>query len=454
MDALRIEGGVPLEGTVPISGAKNAALPIMVASLLTTGELAMEGAPDVGDIDTLAELLRALGVEVRRGPAPGAVSARAGSLASTRADYGLVRRMRASVLVLGPLLARAGEAEVSLPGGCAIGSRPVDMHVAALERLGADVSLEGGYLRARAPSGLRGGRVRLPFPSVGATESALMAAVLARGETEISGAALEPEVEDLAGCLAAMGARVEGAGTATLRVQGVDSLSGARWRVAPDRLEAGTYAAFAAATRGRLTLEGARADHLEAFLGARRAAGVSARAAPGGVEVDARGARLEAVDVATAPHPGFPTDLQAQFMAVMLTAEGASRITENIFENRFMHVPEMARLGASVRARGGAAEVRGPSRLRGAQMTATDIRASAGLVAAALAAEGESLIRRLYHLDRGYGDLEGKLAAVGARAERVPDPEGGGGGPGEGGGPSEGSGPSDEGGPPGAPGGA
>ena len=424
MDSLCIQGGVPLEGRVAVSGAKNAALPVLAAALLSDEPLVLENLPEVADIRVLLSLLQNLGVETDPGP-QGSHRCRlqARSLSSHRADYDLVRKMRASVLVLGPLLARLGRAEVSLPGGCAIGARPVDLHVGALRALGAEVELEGGYLRARiqgSASRLAGGEVVLPSPSVGASENALMAASLARGETRIVNAASEPEVADLARCLSAMGAEIEGAGSSTILVQGRERLGPARHRILPDRIEAGTYAAAAAVTGGRLVLEDCRGEDMEVFLAALKAAGAGVSLLPeGAIEVDARGAELAAVNIATAPHPGFPTDLQAQFMALMTQAKGESLVTETIFENRFMHVQELRRLGARIAVRGRSAVVEGPVSLKGAPVMATDLRASVSLVLAGLVAEGETLIGRVYHLDRGYEGLEGKLSACGARIKRL-----------------------------------
>ncbi|MGR4000271.1 MAG: UDP-N-acetylglucosamine 1-carboxyvinyltransferase [Alphaproteobacteria bacterium] len=426
MDSLSIHGGKALTGRVPISGAKNAALPIMVASLLSDEPLIVEGLPSVNDIRSLGSLLCGLGVEMtQRGDETEFCAAR---LHSTHADYDLVRKMRASILVLGPLLARAGEAEVSLPGGCAIGARPVNLHIDAMRSLGAEVVLENGYLRARAgsmahthrlPHRLQGGEIVFPVPSVGATENALMASVLARGESRIVNAAREPEVVDLARCLVSMGAEIAGIGSSTLLVQGKERLHGARHRVISDRIEAGTYAIAAAITGGRLELTGAVSGDLEVFLATLRKIGVEVEElGAGGIIVDARGSRLCASDITTAAHPGFPTDLQAQFMALMTQAEGESRISERIFENRFMHVQELNRLGARIRVRGAMAVVSGRRKLIGAPVMATDLRASVSLVLAGLAAEGETLVHRLYHLDRGYDGLEDKLRGCGAHLER------------------------------------
>jgi UDP-N-acetylglucosamine 1-carboxyvinyltransferase len=424
VDAIRIRGGRPLSGRVAVAGAKNAALPLMCAALLSDRPLRLRNVPRVADIDTLSALLGLLGVEVAAGDeADGGgrtLTLDAAGLSGTTAPYDLVRKMRASILVLGPLVARFGEGRVSLPGGCAIGTRPVDLHVKALEALGAEVALDGGYIHARAPRGLVGGEVVFPTVSVGATEAALLSAALARGTTRIVNAAREPEVADLARCLVAMGARIEGIGTASLVVEGVDRLGGADHRVVPDRIEAGTYAMAVAAAGGRLVLDGTEPADLGAALSRLRAAGASVEAEGRTLTVEARG-RPAGVDVSTEPHPGFPTDLQAQFMALMSVCEGASMITETIFENRFMHVPELARMGARITVHGGTALVRGVPRLRGAPVMATDLRASVSLVIAGLAAEGETLVRRVYHLDRGYERLADKLAACGADVERVRD---------------------------------
>jgi UDP-N-acetylglucosamine 1-carboxyvinyltransferase len=426
MDKIRIIGGQPLEGEIRISGAKNAALPLMAASLLTDETLTLSNLPHLGDITTMANLLEQHGVEIhmnghaaQAGHAGRVLELTAGRIASTLAPYDLVRRMRASVLVLGPLLARVGHAEVSLPGGCAIGTRPVDLHLKGLELLGAEIELEDGYIRARAPAGLKGAEVVFPKISVGATENLLMAAALAEGETRLVGAAREPEVSDLAHCLVAMGAGIEGIGTDALTVRGAARLGGADHAVVADRIEAGTYAMAAAITGGHLTLTGANADHLRAVIEALGQAGVEVRETDRGLSVSRLDGRLEGIDVMTDPYPGFPTDLQAQLMALMATADGASLITETIFENRYMHVPELARMGANVTVHGTSALVRGQPGLKGAPVMATDLRASVSLVLAGLAAEGETLVNRIYHLDRGYECLEEKLSACGARIERI-----------------------------------
>ncbi|MFT8246513.1 UDP-N-acetylglucosamine 1-carboxyvinyltransferase [Roseomonas sp. BN140053] len=418
MDQLVVRGGQRLEGAVAIAGAKNAALPEIAACLLSAAPLTLLNLPALSDVDTMLALVAQHGVRVERGPAR--VTLDAGEANGTGAPYDAVRRMRATVLVLGPLLARFGRARVSLPGGCAIGARPVDLHLKALSALGAEVSLEGGLVLAEAPAaGLRGARVVLALPSVGATETAMLAATAARGETEIVNAAREPEVADLAACLRAMGARIEGAGTPRILVEGGRPLGAARHEILPDRVEAGTYAVAAAITGGRLELTGARLEHLASVGAALEAAGVQLWPGDRGLVVE-RAGPLRPVDITTEPYPGFPTDLQAQFMALMATAEGTSLIRETVFENRFMHVPELARLGANITLRGTAAAVRGGAGLRGAPVMATDLRASVCLVLAGLAAEGETTVNRVYHLDRGYEALDRKLVRCGARIERRP----------------------------------
>ena len=431
MDRLRIQGGRPLNGVIQIGGAKNAALPLMAASLLTDNTLALGNLPHVADIATMIELLVELGVEVsmngqstdmsraNRGSEGRLLLLSARNLVSGTAPYDLVRKMRASVLVLGPLLARAGRARVSMPGGCAIGPRPVDLHVAGLRRLGAEISLRDGYIEARAPGGLTGAAIMLPKVSVGATENLMMAACLARGETTITNAACEPEVLDLAHCLIKMGACIEGAGTDSVWVSGVDRLGGAKHKVLPDRIETATYAIAAAITGGTLDLIGTRLDLIRAVADKFRAVGIELTIRENGVWVQHVGNRLEAVNIQTRPYPGFPTDMQAQMMALMTVTEGVSIITENIFENRFMHVTELARMGADISVKGNSATVRGVSRLRGAPVMATDLRASVSLLLAGLAAEGETVVNRLYHLDRGYERVEEKLAACGAVVERI-----------------------------------
>ncbi len=426
MDKIRIIGRQgPLKGAISIGGAKNAALPLMAASLLTDAPLTLSNLPHLADISTMGNLLRALGVEIAlkgdaaNGGAAGRVmSLSARDLGDSVAPYDLVRKMRASVVVLGPLLARTGRARVSLPGGCAIGTRPVDLHLKALSELGAEIVLEGGYVEARAPQGLRGARIVFPMVTVGGTENLLMAATLARGTTVLANAAREPEVTDLARCLVAMGANIEGIGTDTLTIQGVDSLHAAEHAVIPDRIESGTYAVAAAITGGEIELKGARMDLMESVAKALRSAGVAIDECPGGVRVSAVGT-LRGADAMTEPYPGFPTDMQAQFMALMSTAAGASMITETIFENRFMHVPELCRMGANVNVHGASAIVRGVPKLSGAEVMATDLRASVSLVLAALAAEGETVVNRVYHIDRGYERIEEKLSACGAVIARV-----------------------------------
>lgn len=417
MDVIRIEGGVPLKGIIPISGAKNAALPLMAACLLTGEKLTLNNLPDLADIRTMRTLLASFGVKETGGA--GSITLDAGELTSTTADYELVRTMRAGFFVLGPLLARAGQACVSLPGGCAIGTRPVDLHLEALSALGTIIDVEAGYVNAKVPEGgLRGGSYTFPKVSVGATENMVMAATTAKGQTRIENAAREPEIVDLVHCLNAMGAKITGAGTDTLVVEGVDSLHGAEERVIPDRIEAGTYLMAAAMTGGDVTLENVRADHLESALDLLQRAGAHITVAGDKISLSAPD-RLQGVDIETAPYPLFPTDLQAQFMALMTLANGASMITETIFENRFMHVPELVRLGADITVHGKSSLVRGVDRLRGAPVMATDLRASSSLIIAALGGMGDTHINRVYHLDRGYERLEEKLQAVGARVERL-----------------------------------
>ena len=424
MDRILIRGGVPLSGTIPIGGAKNAALPLMAASLLSAEPLVLANLPDLADIRTMANLLVQHGVAITI-PAnatdrPGhARELSARHITSTTAPYDLVRKMRASVLVLGPLVARCGRGRVSLPGGCAIGTRPVDLHIKGLQRLGAEIELNEGYIEARAPKGLRGAEFVFPFVSVGATENLLMAATLAEGETRLINAAREPEIADLAHCLVAMGARIDGIGTDRLTIHGVSSLHAARHTVIPDRIETGTYMMAAAATGGEVRLVGARLDHVDAVRRILDAAGVCVSDAEGAISVRRRNGRLAGVDVMTEPYPGFPTDLQAQVMALMAIAEGASMITETIFENRFMHVPELARMGANITVHQASALVRGVPRLIGAPVMATDLRASVSLVLAGLVAGGETTVNRVYHLDRGYERIEEKLSACGARIERL-----------------------------------
>src|SRR5687768_7151474 len=423
MDRIIIRGGKRLEGRIPISGAKNAALTLLPCALLTDEPLTLRNLPRLADVDSFGHLLNQLGVsttiEGARADEYGRVmTLRASSLASTVAPYDIVRKMRASILVLGPLVARAGEATVSLPGGCAIGMRPVDLHLKALEALGAEIEVAAGYVRAKAPKGgLRGGTITFPFVSVGATENALMAAVLAKGETVIENAAREPEITDLAKCLIAMGADIEGLRTDTLTIEGVDRLHGATYAVMADRIEAGSYACAAGITGGSLELVGARKETMPSILSGLSDAGLFVEDTADGVRVTADGG-LKPLSISTAPYPAFPTDMQAQFMAMLTLAEGTSLLTETIFENRYMHVPELTRMGADIEVRGRSAVVRGVDRLIGAEVMATDLRASMSLVLAGLAAEGETQVHRVYHLDRGYERLEEKLQAVGADIER------------------------------------
>jgi UDP-N-acetylglucosamine 1-carboxyvinyltransferase len=417
MDRLLIRGGKRLEGTVEIAGAKNAALPEIAACLLSPEPLTLTNLPAVTDVVTMLTLMEHYGVRItRRGPHHIELDARGAG--NGEAPYDVVRRMRATFLVLGPLLARFGEARVSLPGGCAIGARPVDLHLKALASLGAAIAIDGGYIVATAPRGLTGARVMLGSPSVGATETAMMAATLALGETEILNPAREPEVTDLAHCLAAMGARIEGAGTHRILIEGNQPWRAAAHEILPDRIEAGTYAIAAAITGGHLELTGARLEHLAAVAQALEVAGVQIWPTDRGLMVS-RTRELRSVDIATEPYPGFPTDLQAQFMALMTVADGASIIRETVFENRFMHVPELARLGANISLQGTTAVVRGTDRLRGAPVMATDLRASVCLVLAGLAAVGETTVSRVYHLDRGYEDIQRKLMRCGADITRL-----------------------------------
>ncbi|MBF0563393.1 MAG: UDP-N-acetylglucosamine 1-carboxyvinyltransferase [Alphaproteobacteria bacterium] len=429
MDRIRIVGGKPLRGTIPVVGAKNAALPLMAACLLIDDTLTLSNLPHLVDITTMANLLAQHGVELSlNGDSPGGghagrvLSLTARTIVNTTAPYDLVRKMRASVLVLGPLVARCGQARVSLPGGCAIGTRPVDLHVKGLARLGAEIELAEGYIEARVKGRLTGAQIIFPQVSVGATENLMMAATLAEGETELVNAAREPEVCDLAHCLVAMGADIEGIGSDTIRIRGVDRLHSAHYAVVPDRIEAGTYAVAAATTRGDIELVGARPELMAAMAKVLVETGVVVTPTERGCRIDASGTDLVGVDIMTEPYPGFPTDMQAQMMALMATARGASMITETIFENRFMHVPELMRMGAQINIhRASSAIVRGVPKLSGAQVMATDLRASSSLVIAGLAAAGETTISRVYHLDRGYERLVEKLAACGAEIERIRD---------------------------------
>lgn len=419
MDSIVVTGGNELKGQIPIAGAKNACLTLMPVTLLSDQPLTLTNAPRLSDIITMTALLRSLGVEAEVTEDGRVLSLSSHALTSHRADYDIVRKMRASILVLGPLLARGGVAEVSLPGGCAIGARPVDLHLRALEALGAEIDLSDGYVHAKAPGGLKGGKVEFPLVSVGATENVLMAATLAKGTTTIENAAREPEIVDLADCLRRMGARIEGDGTSTITVEGVDSLNGATHPVVTDRIELGTYMLAPAIAGGEVECLGGRIDLLGAFCERLDAAGILVEETANGIRVARRNGLLKAVDVSTAPYPGFPTDLQAQMMAALCTAEGTSTLHETIFENRFMHAPELSRMGARIDVKGATARVTGVERLKGAQVMATDLRASVSLILAGLAAKGTTQVNRVYHLDRGYEQVEEKLGAVGAKIERV-----------------------------------
>ena len=424
MDRILIRGGQRLAGNIAISGAKNAALTLLPCALLTDEPLTLRNLPRLADIDGFGHLLNQLGcsttIEGSRPEDFGRVmTARATTITATIAPYDIVRKMRASILVLGPLLARTGEAKVSLPGGCAIGNRPIDLHLKALEAFGAEMEMASGYVTARAPGGrLPGGRINFPVVSVGATENALMAASRAKGTCVIGNAAREPEIVDLCNCLVAMGAKIDGIGSETLTIEGVDRLHGATYRVMADRIEAGSYACAVMAAGGEVDLLGAKADEMDATIDALRAAGATVTPHTDGITVAHEG-RPRAITLSTAPYPGFATDMQAQFMAMLTLAEGASVLTETIFENRYMHVPELARMGADIQVQGRSAVVRGVDHLVGAPVMATDLRASMSLIIAGLAAQGQTEVNRVYHLDRGYERLEEKLAAVGADIERV-----------------------------------
>src|SRR6056297_3955402 len=419
MDSIRITGGRELRGSIAISGAKNACLTLMPAALLTDEPLTLTNAPRLSDIRTMTALLESLGCEVASLQGGRVLVVGAEAIANHTADYDIVRRMRASILVLGPMLARDGHAVVSLPGGCAIGARPVDLHLKALEAMGAELDLREGYVHAKAPGGLRGGTFEFPIVSVGATENALMAATLAKGTTVLKNAAREPEIVDLAQCLRKMGAQIEGEGTETITVQGVDRLHGATHPVVPDRIELGTYILAPAICGGEVECLGGRIDLVGAFCEKLDAAGIDVSETDKGIKVSRKNGRVKSVDVTTEPFPGFPTDLQAQMMALMCTAEGTSVLEEKIFVNRFMHAPELMRMGANIDVHGGTATVTGVERLKGAPVMATDLRASVSLILAGLAAEGETIVNRVYHLDRGYESVEEKLGNVGARIERV-----------------------------------
>jgi UDP-N-acetylglucosamine 1-carboxyvinyltransferase len=424
MDSIRITGGKRLEGKIPISGAKNSALALLPSALLTDEKLTLANLPRLADVDNFSHLLNGLGVStkvagVKKGEVGRRMTLEAAEIASTVAPYDMVRKMRASILVLGPMLARAGEATVSLPGGCAIGDRPIDLHLKALECLGAEIELAAGYVKATAPKGrLPGGDYSFPVVSVGATENAVMAAVLATGRSQLFNAAREPEIVDLCGLLVAMGAKIEGVGSSHLIIDGVEGLHGCTYEVMPDRIEAGSYACAAGITGGSIELVGARPSDMLAITNGLAAAGLVIEITDGGMKVSADGA-LKPLAISTAPYPGFPTDMQAQFMAMMAVAQGQSFLEETIFENRYMHVPELRRMGADIEVHGRSAIVKGGNPLTGAKVMATDLRASMSLVLAGLAAEGDTEVLRVYHLDRGYERLEGKLSAVGATIERV-----------------------------------
>ncbi len=420
MDSILVRGNGPLSGEIPIAGAKNACLTLMPATLLTDEPLTLSNAPRLSDIRTMAQLLASLGAEVAALQDGLVLAMSSHRIDNHTADYDIVRKMRASILVLGPMLARDGHAVVSLPGGCAIGARPVDLHLKALEAMGADLDLRDGYVHARAPGGrLKGAVVEFPFASVGATENALMAATLAKGTTVLKNAAREPEIVDLAQCLRKMGAQIEGEGTAEIAIQGVDRLRGATHPVVADRIELGTYMLVPAVTGGEVECLGGRIELVAAFAEKLDEAGISVTETERGLKVARRNGRIGAVNVVTRPFPGFPTDLQAQMMALLCTADGVSVLEETIFENRFMHAPELMRMGARIDVHGGHATVTGVEKLKGARVMATDLRASVSLILAALAAEGETLVSRVYHLDRGYERVEEKLRACGAQIERV-----------------------------------
>ncbi|WP_294608310.1 UDP-N-acetylglucosamine 1-carboxyvinyltransferase [uncultured Roseovarius sp.] len=421
MDSIIVTGNGPLKGQIPIAGAKNACLTLMPATLLSEEPLTLTNAPRLSDIKTMTTLLQSLGAEVSQLQDGQVLVMSSHALDNHVADYDIVRKMRASILVLGPMLARDGHAVVSLPGGCAIGARPVDLHLKALEAMGAELELKDGYVHARAPGGLRGGMVDFPIVSVGATENALMAATLAKGTTVLKNAAREPEIVDLAHCLRRMGAQIEGEGTHTITIQGVDRLGGATHPVVTDRIELGTYMLAPAICGGEVELLGGRIDLVGAFCEKLDAAGISVEETAKGLKVSRKNGKVRAVDVVTEPFPGFPTDLQAQMMALMCTAEGTSVLEEKIFENRFMHAPELIRMGANIEVHGGTATVKGVDRLKGAPVMATDLRASVSLILAGLAAEGETIVSRVYHLDRGYEHVVRKLVGVGAKIERVSD---------------------------------
>ena len=419
MDSILVTGGSALHGEIPIAGAKNACLTLMPATLLSEDPITLTNAPRLSDIKTMGTLLESLGTEVTSMQDGKVLTMSSHNLTNLTADYDIVRKMRASILVLGPMLARAGQAVASLPGGCAIGARPVDLHLKAMEALGAQIELRDGYVHAKAPQGLKGATIEFPFVSVGATENALLAATLARGTTILKQAAREPEIVDLAECLIAMGAQIDGHGTSTITIQGVDRLHGATHPVVTDRIELGTYMLAPAITGGEVECLGGKIELLEAFCEKLDAAGLSVEQTQRGLKVKRTNGDIKAINVTTEPFPGFPTDLQAQMMALLCTAKGTSVLEEKIFENRFMHAPELARMGAQIEVNGGMATVTGVERLKGAPVMATDLRASVSLILAGLAAEGETLVNRVYHLDRGYERVEEKLGNCGAKIERI-----------------------------------
>lgn len=419
MDSILVTGGTAMHGEIPIAGAKNACLTLMPATLLSEEPITLTNAPRLSDIKTMGALLESLGTEVTSMQDGKVLTMSSHNLTNLTASYDIVRKMRASILVLGPLLARAGQAVASLPGGCAIGARPVDLHLKAMEALGAQIELRDGYVHAKAPQGLKGATIEFPFVSVGATENALLAATLARGTTILKQAAREPEIVDLAECLIAMGAQIDGHGTSTITIQGVERLHGATHPVVTDRIELGTYMLAPAITGGEVECLGGKIELLEAFCEKLDAAGLSVEQTQRGLKVKRANGDIKAINVTTEPFPGFPTDLQAQMMALLCTAKGTSVLEEKIFENRFMHAPELARMGAQIDVNGGMATVTGVERLKGAPVMATDLRASVSLILAGLAAEGETLVNRVYHLDRGYERVEEKLGNCGAKIERI-----------------------------------
>ncbi|WP_347848297.1 UDP-N-acetylglucosamine 1-carboxyvinyltransferase [Planktomarina temperata] len=419
MDSILVTGGNALHGEIPIAGAKNACLTLMPATLLSEEPITLTNAPRLSDIKTMGALLESLGTEVTSMQDGKVLTMSSHNLDNLTADYDIVRKMRASILVLGPMLARAGQAVVSLPGGCAIGARPVDLHLKAMEALGAQIELRDGYVHAKAPKGLKGATIEFPFVSVGATENALLAATLAKGTTVLKQAAREPEIVDLAECLIAMGAQIDGHGTSTITIAGVDRLHGATHPVVTDRIELGTYMLAPAITGGEVECLGGKIELLAAFCEKLDEAGISVEQTQRGLKVKRTNADIKAINVTTEPFPGFPTDLQAQMMALLCTAKGTSVLEEKIFENRFMHAPELSRMGAQIEVNGGMATVTGVERLKGAPVMATDLRASVSLILAGLAAEGETLVNRVYHLDRGYERVEEKLGNCGAKIERI-----------------------------------